>query len=129
MRKSYRFFNMILCICLLTFFFYLGYLIRYPASSYFQGWLSLLAFVALLLATQNLIHVFIGQMQLAHPLTWQIFAVLACDFMWIYLFLSFGSGSIEEALLEMGKMFVGFLIAHSIVFGEYVLTKHLIASK
>ena len=121
--------NTAACLCLLALFFYLGYMLLYPSAASLEQWIWVFSLIVLLLGTQSLIHVFIGQMQLAHPLAWQIFAVLACDFMWIYLFLSFGSGTIEEAILQISKMFVGFLIAHGIVFGEYLLTKRLTASK
>lgn len=122
--------NAATCICLLALFFYLGYIILYPSAASLEKWILVISLVALLLGTQSLIHVLIGRMQLAHPLPWQIFTVLACDFMWIYLFFSFASGyTMQEAMIEMAKIFGGFLIVHGIVFGEYLLTKHLMAPK
>lgn len=130
MRKSYRIANAAIGICLLALFFYLGHYIRYSFAFSLEKWISLTFLVVLLLGTQSLIHIFIGRMQLAHPLPWQISSVLTCDFMWIYLFLSFASGfTMDEALLEIAKIFIGFLIVHGIVFGEYALAKRLMASK
>lgn len=129
MHKSLRVAHAIICFGLLTLFFVLAQYIRYPSGVSFENWLSMTFLIAILLGTQSLIHLIISHMELSHPLAWQIFAVIACDFMWIYLFVMFGSGTIEEALFQMSKMFVGFFIAHSIVLGDYLLTKHLLSKK
>lgn len=129
MHKSLRTVHAIICFGLLTLFFILAWYIRYPSASSFENWLSKTFLIAILLGTQSLLHLFISRIEPSHTLAWQIFAVIACNFIWIYLFLNFSSGTMAEAVLQMSKMFVGFFIAHSIVFGDYLLTKHLLSKK
>lgn len=129
MHKSLRTAHAIICFGLLTLFFILAWYIQYPSASSFENWLSMTFLIAILLGSQSLIHLFILRMELSHTLAWQLFSVFACVFAWIYLFLKFGSGTMAEAVLQMSKMFVGFFIAHSIVFGDYLLTKYLLSKK
>ncbi len=131
MRKSSRAVNAAICFGLLMLFFSLGRFIVSPFATSFDEWLSLTFLIAILLGTQSLMHLFITRMQLQHSLSWQVFSVLACVLMWIYLLLYRTSPEItaQAFMLEMLKSFAALLVAHGIVLGDYLLTKRLMSQE
>lgn len=127
MRKSFHAVNAAICFGLLALFFAIGNFIGYPYAYSFENWLKTTFFVMLLFGTQSLMHLFLSRMQLSF--SWQVFSVLACAFMWIYLFFHNCSPEIstQEFMLESLKLFAGFLVVHGIILGDHLLTKHFMA--
>lgn len=127
MRKSFYAVNTAILFGLLTLFFALGDLIGYPYAYSFDDWLKVTFFVMLLFGTQNLMHLFLSRMQVSF--SWQVFTVLACALMWVYLLFLCTSPetTMQEFILDAIQLFFGFLVVHGIILGDHLLTKHFMA--
>ncbi len=127
MRKSFYAVNAAILFGLLALLFALGDLIGYPFGSSFQHWTKDTFFIMLLFGTQSLIHLFLSRMRVSF--FWQVFAVLACVFMWIFLlfFTCSPETTMQEFILDAIQLFFGFLVVHGIILGDHLLTKHFMA--
>lgn len=128
MRKSY---TCSVCAALFVFFFALSTVLYSIFIHEGDHAILFMICAALLFATQNLIHVFIGRTKLQHSLLWHISAILLFDAVWCGLFLFHYMSQLVPNQIKLGLMLhvVGFSLVHVAVFAKYLLTTHLLSKE
>lgn len=128
LRKSY---NLPICAALFIVFSALSTGLYFLITGSSNHGIVFMICVALLLSTQNLIHVFVGRSAPLHPLRWQISVVFACDAVWCALFLFRYMADLVPNQIKQGLLlhFIGFSLVHLAVLAKYLLTAHLLSQK